>query len=167
MVKEIWARGPVIMQGYYKEPELTSEVITKDGWFRTGDIGIFDKKNVLFIKGRIKNVIIGSSGENIYPEEIESVINSNVFVTESLVVEQNGKLVAMVHFNVDKIRAQYQEMIDRSSNTMQEKMDEMLAELQLFVNDHVSKFSRLNKVVIQDVPFERTATQKIKRFLYM
>lgn len=164
---EIWTRGPVVMQGYYKEPELTKEVITKDGWFRTGDIGIFDKKNVLFIKGRIKNVIIGSSGENIYPEEIESVINSNAFVTESLVVEENGKLVAKVHLNVDKFRAQYQEMIDRSSNTMQEKMDEMLAELQVFVNDHVSKFSRLSKMVLQEVPFERTATQKIKRYLYM
>lgn len=163
---EIIARGPNIMKGYYKEPEMTKEVIDKDGWFRTGDIGLFDKKGVLFIKGRIKNVIIGASGENIYPEEIESVINSNAFVTESLVVEQNGKLVAMVHLNIDKIKQQYQELVEKSQDAMNEKVEELLKEVHEFVNQRVSKFSKLNLVVLQEVPFEKTATQKIKRFLY-
>ncbi len=163
---EIIARGPNVMQGYYKEPELTKEVIDKDGWFRTGDIGLFDKKGVLFIKGRIKNVIIGASGENIYPEEIESVINSNAFVTESLVVEQNGKLVAMVHLNVDKIKQQYQALLEKSHEALNEKVEELLKEVQVFVNQRVSKFSKLSYVVHQVDPFEKTATQKIKRFLY-
>jgi long-chain acyl-CoA synthetase len=163
---EIIARGPNVMKGYYKEPEMTNEVIDEEGWFRTGDIGLFDKKGVLFIKGRIKNVIIGASGENIYPEEIESVINSNAFVTESLVVEQNGKLVAMVHLNIDKIKQQYQDLVEKSQDALNEKVEELLKEVHVFVNQRVSKFSKLNLVVHQVDPFEKTATQKIKRFLY-
>jgi len=163
---EIIARGPNVMKGYYKEPELTRTVIDADGWFHTGDIGLFDKHGVLFIKGRIKNVIIGSTGENIYPEEIESVINSNAFVTESLVLEQNGKLVAMVHLNIDKIKQQYQEMIEKSQEALNEKVEELLKEVHVFVNQRVSKFSKLNLVIYQENPFEKTATQKIKRFLY-
>lgn len=163
---EIIARGPNVMKGYYKEPEMTKEVIDDEGWFRTGDIGLFDKKGVLFIKGRIKNVIIGASGENIYPEEIESVINSNAFVTESLVVEQEGKLVAMVHLNIDKIKQQYQEMLEKSQEEFNAKVEELLKEVHEFVNQRVSKFSKLNLVVHQVDPFEKTATQKIKRFLY-
>ena len=83
------------MKGYYKEPEMTSEVLTPDGWFKTGDLGTFDSKMNLYIKGRLKNMIVGASGENIYPEEIESVINNFRFVVESLVIQQKGKLVAM------------------------------------------------------------------------
>ena len=83
---EIWARGASIMKGYYKEPEMTVQVLTPDGWFKTGDLGIMDKRNYLFIKGRLKNMIVGASGENIYPEEIESIINNFKFVIESLVI---------------------------------------------------------------------------------
>ena len=87
---EIWAKGDNVMKGYYKEPKLTSEVLTKDGWLNTGDLGIFDDKNNLFIKGRFKNIILSSSGENIYPEEIESVINNFRYVVESLVIQKKG-----------------------------------------------------------------------------
>ena len=100
---EIWARGPSIMKGYYKDPEMTAEVLTPDGWFKTGDLGVLDKNNNLYIKGRLKNMILGASGENIYPEEIESVINNFRGVVESLVVQQKGKLVALVHFNMEEI----------------------------------------------------------------
>jgi len=96
---EIWAKGPNVMLGYYKNEARTNEVLTEDGWFKTGDLGIFDKKGNLTHKGRLKNLIIGANGENIYPEEIESLINNFRHVVESLVVQQKGKLVALVHFD--------------------------------------------------------------------
>src|SRR4030042_293254 len=118
---EIWARGPNVMKGYYKEPEMTAEVLTPDGWFKTGDLGVFDKNNNLFIKGRLKNMIVGASGENIYPEEIESVINNFRFVVESLVVEQKGKLVALVHLNMEELEKKYQTL----KQDMADKADEL------------------------------------------
>jgi long-chain acyl-CoA synthetase len=159
---EIWAKGPSVMKGYYKEPELTSQVLTPDGWFRTGDLGVFDKKNNLYIKGRLKNMILGSSGENIYPEEIESVINNFRFVVESLVIEQKGKLVALVHLNMEELEKKYQTFkVD-----MSKQIDDILDEIKLYVNSHVNKFSQIQKVKLQSDPFQKTATLKIKRFLY-
>lgn len=163
---EIWARGENVMKGYYKEPEMTAEMITPDGWFKTGDLGVFDKDNYLYIRGRIKNVIIGASGENIYPEDIESVINNFPSVIESLVLEQKGKIVALVHFNFDELQAKYSELIERSSNLAEQKMDELLKELRNYINQNVNKFSQVHLVLPQPEPFEKTATQKIKRFLY-
>lgn len=163
---EIWARGANIMKGYYKEPEMTSEVITPDGWFKTGDLGRFDSENNLFIKGRLKNMIIGASGENIYPEEIESVINNFRFVIESLVVQQKGKLVALVHFNMEEIEKKYQHMKQDMSEKYEDLKEELMAELKDYVNSQVSKFCQINKVIVQPVPFQKTATLKIKRFLY-
>lgn len=166
---EIWARGPSIMKGYYKDPEMTAEVLTPDGWFRTGDLGSLDKSNNLYIKGRLKNMILGASGENIYPEEIESVINNFRGVVESLVVQQKGKLVAMVHFNMEEIEKRYniirQDVSDKAGE-YEEKLQGLMTELQEYVNSHVNKFSKINKVVLQPVPFQKTATLKIKRFLY-
>ena len=163
---EIWAKGPNVMLGYYKEPELTKEVLTPDGWFKTGDLGLFDNNNYLYIKGRLKNMIVGASGENIYPEEIESVINNFRFVAESLVIQQKGKLVALVHINMEELDKKYQHMKSEMTKQYEEKVDEILAELQEYVNSQVNKFSQINKVVLQPVPFQKTATQKIKRFLY-
>ena len=163
---EIWAKGPNVMQGYYKEPELTKEVLTADGWFKTGDLGTFDKNKNLYIKGRLKNMIIGASGENIYPEEIESVINNFRFVVESLVIEQKGKLVALVHINMEELEKKYQHLKSDMTKQFEEKVDEILNELHEYVNSQVSKFSQIQKVVLQPVPFQKTATQKIKRFLY-
>jgi long-chain acyl-CoA synthetase len=163
---EIWARGPNVMKGYYKEPGLTAEVLTPDGWFKTGDLGAFDEKGNLYIKGRLKNMILGSSGENIYPEEIESVINNFRFVKESLVVQQKGKLVALVHFNIEELEKKYQSFRDDVSKQIENKIDELTEELKQYVNSHVNKFSQIQKIIYQPDPFQKTATLKIKRFLY-
>jgi long-chain acyl-CoA synthetase len=163
---EIWAKGPNVMKGYYKEPEMTKEVLTSDGWFKTGDLGLFDKNNNLYIKGRLKNMIVGASGENIYPEEIESVINNFRFVVESLVIQQKGKLVALVNINMEELEKRYQHMKSEVTKQFEDNIDEVLRELQDYVNSRVNKFSQINKVVLQPVPFQKTATQKIKRFLY-
>jgi long-chain acyl-CoA synthetase len=163
---EIWARGANVMKGYYKDPEMTAEVMTPDGWFKTGDLGMFDSKNNLFIKGRLKNMIVGASGENIYPEEIESVINNFRFVTESLVVQQKGKLVALVHLNMEELEKKYLSMKQDMSDKFEEKKEELMDELKEYVNSQVSKFCQINRVVLQPVPFQKTATLKIKRFLY-
>jgi long-chain acyl-CoA synthetase len=163
---EIWAKGPTIMKGYYKEPEMTKEVLTPDGWFKTGDLGTLDRNNYLFIKGRSKSMIVGASGENIYPEEIESIINNFRFVVESLVVQQQGKLVALVHINMEELEKKYQSLKDDMTRQVEDKVDEVLNELQQYVNSQVNKFSQIQKVVLQPVPFQKTATLKIKRFLY-
>ncbi|MCK4569981.1 MAG: AMP-binding protein [Bacteroidales bacterium] len=163
---EIWARGPNVMLGYYNEPEITSKVITEDGWFKTGDLGSFDKKGYLYIKGRLKNMIVCSSGENIYPEEIESVINNFRFVIESVVVQQKGKLVALVHFNREELETRYQHLKEEISGSIENKLEELRKELHNYVNARVNKFSQLKTVVVQAEPFEKTATQKIKRFVY-
>lgn len=159
---EIWARGPNVMKGYYLEPELTSQVITHDGWFRTGDLGVFDSKKNLYIKGRLKNMILGSSGENIYPEEIESIINNSGFVVESLVLEQKGKLVALVHLNMEELEKKYRMIKD----DMAGKKEELVRDIKTYVNAHLNKFSQIHKVIIHPEPFQKTATLKIKRFLY-
>jgi long-chain acyl-CoA synthetase len=163
---EIWARGPMVMKGYYKEPEMTKEVLTADGWFKTGDLGTLDNRNNLFIKGRLKNMILSSSGENIYPEEIESIINNFGYVVESLVVQQKGKLVALVHINMEELEKKYHSMKEDMSRQFDDKVQEVLNELQAYVNSHVSKFCQIQKVVLQADPFQKTATLKIKRFLY-
>ncbi|MRR22764.1 long-chain fatty acid--CoA ligase, partial [bacterium] len=163
---EVWAKGDNVMKGYYKEPEMTAEVLTPDGWFRTGDLGVFDKQNYLSIKGRLKNMIVGSSGENIYPEEIESVINDFGHVIESLVVQQKGKLVAMVHVNIEELQAKYRQMKKDFTDHAEIMVDEYLEELRRYVNSKVNRYSQLQLVVYQPEPFQKTATLKIKRFLY-
>ncbi len=163
---EIQAKGLNVMRGYYKAPEITKEVFTEDGWFKTGDRGNFDKNNKLYIKGRIKTMIVGASGENIYPEEIESVINKMRFVLESLVIEKKGKLVAMIHLNMEEIEANFKHMKAEAQLYIQEKSEDILKEIQKKVNEEVNKFSRIQQVILQRDPFEKTPTKKIKRFLY-
>lgn len=159
---EIWIKGPHIMKGYYKKPELTNEVMTPDGWFKTGDLGSFDKNGKLSIRGRIKTMILGSSGENIYPEEIESIINNFRFVNESLVVESKGKLVAMVHFNMEELEKQFKNYKIQAGTYV----EDLKKELREHVNSRVNNFSKLQLVMVQSEPFEKTPTHKIKRFLY-
>lgn len=163
---EIWARGSNVMMGYYKDPELTREVITEDGWFKTGDLGSFDEDGFLSILGRVKNTILGSNGENIYPEEIESMINNYRHVLESIVIEQKGKLVALVHFNKEEIERTYQHLSSDITEYVDRKTEELQKELQEYINARVSRFARLHEVVLQPIPFQKTATQKIKRYLY-
>jgi long-chain acyl-CoA synthetase len=163
---EIWVRGPNVMKGYYREPELTREILSDDGWFRTGDLGTLDKNGNLYIKGRLKNMIVGASGENIYPEEIESVINDFRFVTESLVIQQKGKLVAYVHLNIEEMEKKYQHLKEDVTRQFEAKKEELLLELKAYVNSKVSKFSQITNIILHPVPFQKTATLKIKRFLY-
>ncbi len=163
---EIWVRGPNVMKGYYREPALTKKVLTDDGWFKTGDLGVFDKYQRLYIKGRVKNIIVGSSGENIYPEEIESVINNFRHVIESIVIQKKGKLVALVHMNREEIEEAYHHLREEVSQFVEMKMEEMLQELKIHVNTRVNKFSQLHSIILQPDPFQKTATKKIKRFLY-
>jgi long-chain acyl-CoA synthetase len=186
--EEIQARGPNIMKGYYKNEENTKEVFTDDGWFRTGDIGYFDKKGNLLIKGRIKNVILGANGENIYPESIETVINSEPFVEESLVLEGGQGLTALVHFNYDKVVEEIQRFKYHIENKEESQqfhvedddkknliptaeeirsfIDKYLGSLPGKVNKQLSAFSRVSQVKESEEPFVRTPTKKIKRFLY-
>lgn len=163
---EIWAKGDNVMRGYYKEEELTRNVLSPDGWFKTGDIGCFDKQGYLHIKGRLKNMIIMSGGENIYPEDIEDIINKFKYVVESVVVQKKGKLVAMVHFNVDELEKRYNDFKEKANIAIDEKIEELRIELLEYVNARVNKFSRVQMVIAYPEPFKKTATKKIKRFLY-
>lgn len=163
---EIWAKGPNVMKGYYKEPGLTKEIITSEGWLKTGDLGVFDTDGYLFIKGRIRNMIVRSGGENIFPEEIESVINNFRNVADSLVVDQNGKLVAMVYFNREEIKEQHHHLKEENADYIEPEIEKLRIELQTYVNHRVNKFSQIQEVIMMPEPFEKTATQKIKRYLY-
>lgn len=165
-IGEVWAKGDNVMMGYYKEPEKTKEVLTEDGWFKTGDLAKMDKDNYLYIEGRLKNMIVGASGENIYPEEIESVINNFKHVVESIVVEKKGKLVAMVHFNYEELEQQYKHLKKEVEGYVDQTVDELIQELQVYVNSRVNKFSQVQMVIAHVDPFQKTATHKIKRFLY-
>lgn len=163
---EIWARGANIMMGYYKDMEQTRKVLDESGWFKTGDLGMFDKNNFLYIKGRLKNMIVMNNGENVYPEEIETVINNFNYVSDSLVVEEKGKLVALVYFNKEEIEKKYQHIKTEVSAYVEHKIEELKIELKEYINKRVNKFSRIHLVIARPDPFKKTATQKIKRFLY-
>ena len=163
---EIWTRGNNVMLGYYKNKEITKEVLTDDGWFKTGDLGSFDKKGMLTHKGRLKSMIVGASGENIYPEEIESLINNFEFVEESIVIEDKGGLVALVHFNMEELEQKVKEMTSDASIKIEDKMVELKADLLEYINSKVNKSSKLQDIIDYVEPFKKTATNKIKRYLY-
>ena len=158
---EIVAKGDNVMLGYYKDPKRTKSVFTEDGWFRTNDLAIQDEKGRFYIKGRKNNMILGPSGENIYPEEIENVINNIDGVNESIVVERNGRLVALVQLDENMI-----ELDKEGEDEFYKKLDARKAQILHFVNKQVSKFSKVNDVEVMKEPFEKTATSKIRRFKY-
>lgn len=158
---EIIARGDNVMLGYYKDPERTREAISDDGWFHTNDLACTDKKGRYYIKGRLNNMILGPSGENIYPEEIEMVINDFEGVDESVVVERDGKLVALVKFG-EKFVDWNQAKEDKFFDNLQSKTQAILD----FVNKRVSKKSKISEVEVMKDEFEKTATHKIRRFKY-
>lgn len=164
-IGEIVAKGPNVMQGYYKNEKTTKETFTPDGWLKTGDKGYIDKDGYLFIKGRSKNLIVGPSGENIYPEEIEFHISQNNFVLESLAYESDGRIAARVHLDYDAI--------DKEIGTS--KMDESAASKEIAkildgikktVNSNIAAYSRIHKIIEQQEEFVKTPTKKIKRYLY-
>ena len=164
-IGEIVVRGPSIMKGYYRDPGLTAKVLSGDGWFRTGDLGSFDKDGYLYIQGRLKNVILGPSGENIYPEVIESVINRLDIALESLVYQDEGQLVARVHLDYEKLDVEFSDL-DLTESQARERIEQLCEDIKKQVNDQVSSFSRIARVIEQTEPFEKTPTQKIKRYLY-
>ena len=158
---EIVAKGPNVMMGYYKDPERTKAVFTSDGWFRTGDLASEDECGRYFIKGRLTNMILGPSGENIYPEDIEQIINSLDTVNESLVVSRGGKLVALVNFNEDAI-----DWNREGEAEFFRKIEDYKSRILEFVNKNVKKTSKVSDVQVMREPFEKTATKKIRRFKY-
>lgn len=173
---EVVIKSPSVMQGYYKNPEATAEVFTKDGWFRSGDLGEFDKDGYLYIKGRLKNMIVGASGENIYPEDIESVLNTYAYVSESIVIEQDGHLVALVHYDseaIERLKNEWMAKLEISRDKWkekerewEEKMEEMKNDIMKYVNSKVNRFSRISEVVEEKEEFVKTPSKKIRRFLY-
>ncbi len=163
---EIIIKAPNVMVGYYKDPARTKEVFTPDGWFKTGDLGVFDEDGYLYIKGRLKNVIIGPSGENIYPEEIEAILNETEYVLESLVFERNKQLIARVHLNYDWLD-QKLNCMKQPESQIEECIRKLLESLRIQVNEKLSAFSKLSKIIEQREPFQKTPTQKIKRYLYI
>ena len=166
---EIVAKTPSCMMGYYKNEQATKDAFTEDGWFRTGDLGYIAEDGWIFIKGRLKNMIVGPSGENIYPEDIEEVLNSNRFVAESVVTEEDGKLIALVHFDTTALEEAYDEFKHKmsvSAEQIQLKMDEIKRDVMEYVNSKVNRFSKITKVVDNEGEFEKTPTKKIRRFNY-
>jgi long-chain acyl-CoA synthetase len=151
---EIQVRGPNVMTGYYRDEERTREAFTPDGWLKTGDLGELDKRGFLYVRGRLKALILGPSGENIYPEEIEGLLSASGLVEDALVCPgEKGEIVALV-------------VLTEKARAMISAMGGILEELKKKVNQRLASFSRLSRIEVRDEPFEKTPTHKIKRFLY-
>ena len=153
-VGEIQARGMNIMSGYYKNEEATKAAFTEDGWMRTGDLGLLDEKGNIFIKGRSKNMILSANGQNIYPEEIEAVVNNQPYIVESVVVNRGAKLVALVYADTEKAKSEGVDLEEYKKTLMTE------------VNKSMPSYSKINVVEYMDQPFEKTPKMSIKRFMY-
>ena len=154
---EIQAQGDNLCIGYYKNPEASANAFTDDGYLKTGDLGIMDKDGNIFIKGRSKSMILSANGQNIYPEEVEAVINDQPYVGESIVVDRASKLVALVYLDQDAIK---RDALD------DETVSDLPERIRVNSNKKLPNYSQLTKVEIQEVPFEKTPKMSIKRFLY-
>ncbi|MDR0694986.1 MAG: AMP-binding protein [Prevotellaceae bacterium] len=154
---EILARGDNVLIGYYKNEAATKEAFTGDGWLRTGDIGVIDKDGYLYIRGRCKNMLLGASGQNIYPEEIEDIINNKPYIVESLVIEQDGKLTALIY--PDYTAAEM-------NGISEQRLEQIIEETRLQLNEELPKYSQIARVKIYPEEFEKTPKKSIKRFLY-
>jgi long-chain acyl-CoA synthetase len=157
-IGEIQVRGENVMKGYYKNPEATHEVFTKDGWLRTGDLGTMDADGNIFIRGRSKTMILGANGQNIFPEEIESKLNNMPFIAESLVIERNKKLVALVYADYESLDS----MGLNDSETIKTVMDENLKNL----NASLANYEKVSAIQLYPTEFEKTPKKSIKRYLY-
>ena len=154
---EICVRGTNVMKGYYKNPEATAAVIDEEGWLHTGDMGTRTPDGTLFLRGRSKTMILSGSGQNIYPEEIEAKLNNMPFVSESLVVERDGKLVGLVYPDFDAA--------DKLGITFKD-MDSTMENVRTELNKIVAPYERLAKIILMPNEFEKTPKRSIKRFLY-
>jgi long-chain acyl-CoA synthetase len=162
--------------GYYRDRARTAEAFTKDGYFRTGDLGSFDRQGRVSVRGRIKTMILGASGENIYPEEVEAILNSSPEVVESLVYGDEEGLTALVHLTPETIAACVKSNVESAEKAAHQAADaarlaaegaaELLERIKREANERLTAFSRIKRMQLQSVPFEKTPTQKIKRFLY-
>ena len=152
---EILVKGRNVMLGYYRDEEATSRVFTRNGWFKTGDLGVIDKKGNLYVKGRCKNIILTSSGQNIYPEEIESKINELPFVCENIVLQRKEKIVALIRLNEPKIK-----------DLKIDDIDLFLMEQRKSLNKRLATYEYISDFIIQEVDFEKTSKGEIKRYLY-
>ncbi|HHV84326.1 MAG TPA: long-chain fatty acid--CoA ligase [Petrimonas sp.] len=158
VVGEILTKGTNVMLGYYKNEEATKATFTEDGWLKTGDLGILDKDNFLFIRGRNKNMILGPSGQNIYPEEIENKLNNSPYIMESLVLEENGRIVALIVPDTEILNAE---------NILPEQYDSFLEKEIKEINAKLANYSKIASFRIQTEEFEKTPKRSIKRFKYM
>jgi long-chain acyl-CoA synthetase len=158
IVGEIILRGDNVMHGYYKNEEATKEVIDSEGWFHTGDLGLVDREGNIFIKGRCKNMLLGPSGKNIYPEEIESIINNYSYVAESVVITEDNKLVALIYPDMD---------IVTKAGLNEEQLLEALDGIRREVNHRLPDFMGITKYRIHPEEFVKTPKRSIKRYLYM
>lgn len=154
---EILTKGANVMLGYYKNEEATKETFTEDGWLRTGDLGTLDKDNFVFIRGRDKNMILGASGQNIYPEEIEERINASPFVEESLAIEEEGKIVALIVPNHDALT---------ENGTHESEREAFFQQVVAEINAKLPAYSKLSSFRIQNEEFKKTPKRSIKRFIY-
>jgi long-chain acyl-CoA synthetase len=156
-VGEILVKGDNVMMGYYKNEKATSDSIDSDGWLHTGDLGVIDKENFIYIRGRCKNMLLGASGQNIYPEEMEAKLSNYPFVMECVITERDGKMVAFVYADPELVEA---EKADAS------RLKEIMAENCKQVNKELPKFAQLSSIILVDKEFEKTPKRNIKRYLY-
>ena len=154
---EIQAKGENITIGYFKNPEASANAFTADGYLRTGDLGIMDKAGNIFIKGRSKSMILTANGQNVYPEELEAIVNNQPYVNESVVVDRAGKIVALVYLDKDGIK---------NANLDEETVSDLPEKIRTGANRHLPVYSQIAKVETVLVPFEKTPKMSIKRFLY-
>ncbi len=157
---EILVKGPNVTSGYYREPDRTKQAFDAEGWFHTGDLGTMDQDGYLTINGRLKNLILGPSGENIYPEEIEELLNKDDAVSEALVVEEKGRIIARIHPNFELLKEHGFGLKDLKD------IEGYLNQLRKTINAKLAAFSRLAGIKVHKEPFEKTPTNKIKRYLY-
>ncbi len=157
-VGEILVKGMNTMLGYYKNEEATKAVMLDNGWMRTGDLGLLDKDNVLYIKGRCKTMILGPNGQNIYPEEIENKLNNKDFVVESLVISENEKLVALIYPDYEAIK--------KASSNANPNIEKIMQENIYFLNNEIPRYCKVSSFRIMEKEFEKTPKRSIKRYLY-
>ena len=154
---EILTKGPNVMLGYYKNPEATAETIDRDGWYHTGDLGTMDADGNVFINGRSKNMLLGPNGQNIYPEEIEDKLNSMTMVLESVVVQRDNKLVALVHPDMDEAK---------NMGFSEEDLKNIMEQNRNGLNEMIPAYEKISEIEIHEEEFEKTPKRSIKRYLY-
>ena len=154
---EIVTRGTNLMLGYYKNEEATREAIDAEGWYHTGDLGVMGPQGHIFIKGRIKNMLLGANGQNIYPEEIEDKLNSMAFVSESIIVQRDQKIVALIHPDYDEAR---------NMDFHEEELRQIMKENITTLNQTLPAYCKVKDFELREEEFEKTPKKSIKRYLY-